>query len=157
MIRVVETYDTIATISLEVLHKSISYLLWPIVRTDLVAGPLKQKRRKREITLWLPIAYETTQNVDKPTRAPVTAGHHTNHLDLFLTSYSDQCSAVLSPFSTSDYCLIHFKVVAKTKLSTEMPFHRTTDATELIRRNHIALYSRSRSLSFLQKTSLISE
>lgn len=36
-------------------------------------------------------------------------------------------------------------------LSTEMPFHRTTDATKLIRTDHIALHSRSSSLSFLQK------
>lgn len=34
---------------------------------------------------------------DRPTRAPDTAGHHANLLDLFLASCFDQCSAKVLP------------------------------------------------------------
>lgn len=55
--------------------------------------PVHSKRTKEEGKYYydFSIAYVLTQNIDKPIRVPDTAGLHVNLLDLFLTSFSDQC------------------------------------------------------------------
>lgn len=66
------------------------------------------------------------QIVDMPPFNPVTTGYYAKMLDMFITSYPDQCSTeVLPPLGTSKHSLIFAAVDAKLKTSSDVLFHRT--------------------------------